>query len=79
MEPLRCSSCGAGLEVRKSSWDQTSVQWHRDAMDACLERRQASPATGPNGGVFGGCATLRQQIREAAVGGEITVQPDADA
>jgi hypothetical protein len=79
MEPFHCTSCGASVEVRKSSWDQTSVQWHHDAMVSCLERQRTSPAAGPNGRVFPGCDTLRREIREAAVRGEITLRGNTDA
>ncbi len=27
MVPVACTRCGAGVQVRKSSWNQTSVQW----------------------------------------------------
>ncbi|CRK57808.1 hypothetical protein [Alloactinosynnema sp. L-07] len=74
MEPVSCDGCAARVEVRKSSWDQTSIQWHADAMDACLERRAGRPASGPNGGAFAGCSTLDLAIREHAVRGDLSVQ-----
>ncbi|HEX5567009.1 MAG TPA: ferredoxin [Streptomyces sp.] len=77
MQPVRCTACRARVEVRKSSWDQTSVQWNQDASRACLERRAHLPASGPNGGIFPGCSALREAVREAAARGDITVQePD---
>jgi hypothetical protein len=87
MTPLACHTCGARVEVRKSSWDQTSIQWRGDAVGACVERRAATPGTGPNAGAFPGCAALRDTVREAAVRGELRVvdedplkvNPDAPA
>ena len=74
MTPVACATCGAGVEARKSSWEQTSVQWHADAVERCLERRASGPRPGPNGGGFPGCQALRESIREAAVRGELPVQ-----
>lgn len=74
MLPVGCAACGASVEVRKSSWEQTSIQWHADAVEACLERRAASPRSGPNGGTFSGCQALRDAIREATVRGDLPVQ-----
>lgn len=76
MEPVACRACGAQVEVRKSSWDQTSVQWNDEAVASCLERRAADRRPGPNGAVFAGCTALREAIREAAVLAEIHVQHD---
>lgn len=74
MQPVSCQSCGAVVEVRKSTWDQTSVQWHQDALEACLERRALQPSDdGPNSRMFPGCAALRASVREAAVRGELSV------
>ncbi|MGH3349784.1 MAG: hypothetical protein ACRDPS_03890 [Nocardioides sp.] len=74
MEPVTCSTCSARVEVRKSSWDQTSIQWRTEALSACLERRATEPGSGPNGGVFAGCSALHLSIRESAVRGELPVQ-----
>lgn len=74
MEPVTCGSCAARVEVRKSSWDQTSIQWHADAADACLERRAQTHGSGPNGGSFAGCSALGLAIRESAVSGALSVQ-----
>jgi hypothetical protein len=74
MVPLACQACGARVEARKSSWEQTSIQWSADARDRCLERRATAPGPGPNGAAFAGCQALRQSVREAAVRGELPVQ-----
>lgn len=73
MTPLACLACGARVEVRKSSWDQTSIQWHEDAVEACVERRATTFGPGPNGSTFRGCAALRDTVREAAVSGALSV------
>lgn len=76
MQPVQCSTCGACVEVRKSSWDQTSIQWDAESLQSCVQRRADSPGAGPNGRSFGGCAALRESIREAAVRGDITIQAE---
>lgn len=73
MEPVSCNTCGAQVLARKSSWDQTSLQWSEEALEACLERRASSPRSGPNGATFAGCMALRSSVREAAVRGDLTV------
>lgn len=78
MTPVTCGTCGAGVEARKSSWDQTSIQWNDEALGACVERRASRPRPGPNGAAFLGCAALNQSLREAAVRGELPVQDTDD-
>jgi hypothetical protein len=78
MTPLTCSTCGACVEARKSSWEQSTVQWHADSVERCLERRASTPRPGPNGAAFAGCQTLKQEIREAAVLGRLPIQIDED-
>lgn len=73
MAPVSCSTCGTSVQVRKSSWDQTTVQWTAEAAAACVERRASASVDGPNGGVFPGCSALRDSIREAAVRGDLEV------
>ena len=72
MQPVTCSACSARVEVRKSSWEQTSIQWHADAIEACLERPTGGDVT--DGVSFAGCARLGESIRHAAVSGELPVQ-----
>lgn len=74
MQPAQCHTCGACVEVRKSSWDQTSIQWNDEALRACVERRATRSDTAENGPLFSGCTALRDTIREAAVRGDITIQ-----
>lgn len=78
MTPVTCTTCGAWVEARKSSWDQISIQWSPEAIEACTERRAHSPRPGPNGSTFLGCTTLSATLREAAVKGDLPVQDGAD-
>lgn len=72
MRPLSCDRCAAQVLVRKSSWQQTSVQWNGGAMALCAEREGA-------GAAFEGCRSLRDTIREAALRGTVElVGGDAD-
>lgn len=73
MEPVSCETCGTRVMARKSSWDQTSLQWSANAMAVCVERHGFVRASGPNGGVFPGCNALRASVREAAVRGDLGV------
>jgi hypothetical protein len=73
MQPVSCGTCGAQVLARKSSWDQTSIQWSDGALEGCVERRASAPRPGPNGATFAGCAALRTAVREAAVRGELAV------
>jgi len=74
MVPVSCQACGAQVEARKSSWEQTTIQWSDDAVERCLERRASTPRPGPNGETFAGCEALRASLREAAVRGELPIQ-----
>ncbi|BBZ01852.1 hypothetical protein MCHIJ_12890 [Mycolicibacterium chitae] len=69
MRPVGCGSCGAQVLVRKSSWEQTSVQWNRDAMLTCVERRRGR-------GQFTLCANLRSSIEAAVRDGELAIVDD---
>ncbi|WP_200959237.1 hypothetical protein [Nocardioides sp. Soil796] len=72
MWPVACRSCSALVEVRKSSWEQTSIQWHSDGLRVCEERS----ATGwtEDGRLFGGCARLGDSIRAAVSNGDLPIQ-----
>nr|WP_256668528.1 ferredoxin [Nocardia cyriacigeorgica] len=69
MRPLRCRECAAQVSVRKSSRDQTSLQWNAEARTACHELG-ASPLPGP---ALAGCSRLRESIDEAIAAGELQV------
>jgi hypothetical protein len=76
MRDVECKRCSARVEVRKSSWQQTSVQWDAAAMARCEERRAATPRPGPNGDFFESCASLQASISEAATNGALPVPDD---
>ncbi|MFF0108169.1 ferredoxin [Streptomyces hirsutus] len=71
MRPLACERCAAEVLVRKSSWQQTSVQWSARATAVCAERDGAE-------GAFEGCRSLRDTIREAALLGTVEVIDGGD-
>jgi hypothetical protein len=60
--------------ARKSSWDQTSIQWTAEARALCVERTVPhDPEHRPNRHGFPGCGALKASVREAAVRGELEV------
>ena len=66
MAPVTCACCGAGVEVRKSSWNQTSVQWNGTALERCEERCTAEQLAGECGhGLFLACSALGASIVDA--------------
>ena len=67
MVPVACQACGAQVEARKSSWEQTSLQWDGEAVATCLERRASSAGAGRDGAGFRRCGALEASVREAAV------------
>lgn len=78
MTPVTCGSCGARVLARKSSWEQTSVQWNGAAADLCKERQTvgANPSVDGAGlrpGMFLVCTKLRTSIEAAAGAGSLPV------
>ena len=74
MMPVACRNCGARVLVRKSTWNQTSVQWNADATDRCIERAEAQQvAAHANRGVFLVCSALRESILDAVRHGELAI------
>jgi hypothetical protein len=74
MMPVACRDCGARVLVRKSSWNQTSVQWDADATARCAERREAQKMSGPGGrGVFLVCSALGESILDAVRRGDLSI------
>lgn len=67
-----CKHCGATVLARKSSWQQTSVQWSADAMARCVERREAPKP-------FLVCSKLRQSIEDAARSGAVSILDEVNA
>lgn len=72
MTGVACGTCGARVEARKSSWEQTSIQWDTEALRTCAKRRAAGEGAMP----FTGCRSLAAAIGEAAVSGRIRVRSD---
>jgi hypothetical protein len=74
MMPVACRRCGARVLARKSSWNQTSVQWNAEATDRCPERAEAQKMSGHvNRGVFLACSALRESITDAVCDGELPI------
>jgi hypothetical protein len=67
--PVACGRCGAQVHARKSSWQQTTVQWDAAALAACTERRETDPAGGP----FLGCSQLRDSVDDAVRQGALPI------
>lgn len=76
MQPVTCGACGASVFARKSSWDQTTLQWNAQALSMCLERGDIAVSDRPNRQAFEGCSAMRAAIRAAAVTGSLDVQSD---
>lgn len=77
MTPVRCGRCASRVLVRKSSWDQTSVQWDAVAVQGCMERNHAEQVA-PQGSLepFLACTALGASIADAARHGNLTVVDD---
>ncbi|WP_170310460.1 ferredoxin [Mycolicibacterium sarraceniae] len=74
MVPVDCRRCGAGVQVRKSSWNQTSVQWTGTALDRCEERCTAAQLAGDGGHhLFLSCRALSESITDAVRTGILLV------
>ena len=74
MRPVACRKCGARVLARKSSWNQTTVQWNADATSRCTERAEAEKISGPGGrGVFLVCSALSESIIDAVRHGELAI------
>jgi hypothetical protein len=68
----RLEGCAVSVLVRKSSWDQTSIQWSSGEAETCLERRAHAPKPGRNQ-EFWGCSALSGSVTQAAVLGRLPV------
>ena len=74
MVSVACHRCGACVLARKSSWNQTSVQWNADASARCLERRDAEHLTEhAERGLFLACSALNDSIVDAVRTGDLPV------
>ncbi|MBU3067297.1 hypothetical protein KO481_37975 [Nocardia sp. NEAU-G5] len=66
MNPIRCRACDAVVHVRKSSWQQTSIQWSEASRIACLARESTTPDSAT-------CTRLKACIDAAALSGTLPV------
>jgi len=74
MMPVACRNCGARVLARKSSWNQSSVQWNADATARCAERAEAQKIAVPGSrGVFLACSALSESIRDAVRHGDLAI------
>lgn len=72
MQPICCRSCRAVVDVRKSSWEQTSIQWDAEAVSRCQETSREED--GSRRLAFDGCWKLTESIRSAVTDGSLHVQ-----
>ncbi|MDG5482692.1 ferredoxin [Mycolicibacterium gadium] len=78
MVPVACRACGAEVLARKSSWEQTSVQWSADAMARCPQRRNAESLTAPGRPtLFLSCSELSESIHDAVAAGRLPIVDEA--
>ncbi|CNE56849.1 Uncharacterised protein [Mycobacterium tuberculosis] len=61
--PVACRRCAAEVLVRKSTWEQTSIQWNAAARAACVGIQDPHDT----------CPALRSAIQEAALTGSIKI------
>jgi hypothetical protein len=74
MVPVACRRCGACVLARKSSWNQTTVQWNADAAARCHERRDAQNLAEHSArAVFLACSALGDSIVDAVCSGDLPV------
>jgi len=74
MVPVACRNCGARVLARKSTWNQTSVQWNGDATARCFERAEAEKLSSPGSrSVFLRCSALGQSIIDAVRHGDLAI------
>jgi hypothetical protein len=74
MVPVVCRNCGAQVLARKSSWNQTSVQWNAEATARCAERAEAQKVSAhADRGVFVVCSALSESITDAVRRGELAI------
>ncbi len=74
MVPVACRRCGACVLARKSSWNQTSVQWNAAASAQCDERRDAENLAPYSAlGLFLACSALSDSIIDAVRHGDLPV------
>lgn len=78
MVPVTCHRCAAEVLVRKSTWDQTSVQWNAAATARCEERHDARKLDAHGApGVFLACSALRDSVADAVIDGKVPIVDSA--
>ena len=78
MAPVVCRNCAARVLARKSSWNQTSVQWNADATARCVELAEARKISAHAGrGVFLVCSALSESIVDAVRHGALSIVDEA--
>jgi hypothetical protein len=70
LRQLACHGCGALVRVKKSSPQQTSIQWTTRAVRECAEF-SARVALGETTALVDGCTTLRETIERAVREGRL--------
>jgi hypothetical protein len=74
MSPVVCRACGARVLARKSSSEQTSVQWNADAMARCPQRRTADAVSASDRPtLFLSCSELTETIHDAVTAGRLPI------
>lgn len=74
MVPVTCVTCGGRVLARKSSWNQTSVQWNAEATARCAERAEAQRISMPGGQcVFLACSALSESVLDAVRHGDLSI------
>jgi YD repeat-containing protein len=79
MTPVECQRCHATVRVRKSSWQQTSVQWDAAGARSCAERRSPADGGAVREADFFTCAGLRESIAQAVLSGAVPMPEDSVA
>lgn len=74
MVPVACRNCGAQVLARKSSWEQTTVQWNAAATRSCPQWQEAAALPAAAGrAVFLSCSELTASILDAVEAGAMPI------
>jgi hypothetical protein len=73
MATVTCHCCGGDVMVRKSSWNQTSVQWNTETSARCLERHADNAIACSRRGVFLACMALSESIVDGVRRGDVPI------
>ncbi len=74
MVHVACRRCSANVLARKSTWEQTSVQWDAMSVARCEQRHDARALSALGGrGIFLGCSELTESILCAVSAGELAL------